>query len=78
MSHIANTMTLSARISEALERDAQATCEAIGVSPSDLVREGLARVIAEFKTKGFVRFGNNPPERSRSSNSIRKEKEAPV
>jgi hypothetical protein len=46
-----------AEISAGVSSDLAAACKATGAAPSDFVREGLARVLAEWKERGSVRFG---------------------
>jgi hypothetical protein len=50
-------MTLSTRLNQSMATDVAAACKMTGVTPSDLAREGLARVLAEFKARKSVRFG---------------------
>ncbi len=52
-----NYMTLSTRIHETLSRRISGAVKGAGVSPADLVREGLARVLSEYESTGVVRFG---------------------
>lgn len=50
-------MTLSTRINKTLAPRVQKAVTGVGVAPSDLVREGLSRVLAEYEQTGSVRFG---------------------
>lgn len=52
------TTTYSTRLSEVLEARAKKAADGTQTEISDLVREGLARVSAEFERYGYVKFGN--------------------
>lgn len=50
-------MTLSTRLNPTFGERVKRAADGIGVSPSDLVREGLSRVVSEVEAAGTLRLG---------------------